>query len=227
MSTPSETEAIAPLSQRLRRVSFEGHSGDDSSPARYYGAYVRGGLSPEGAAAQAIHHYFIYRSLEAAASRLRESLGEGFSFWLPELHRLSSLEDDLRFWLGPDALGGIEPAPALAPYLERLDALTADDLPRYVAHQYTRYLADLSGGQQIGEMHRNAYGLQRGAGATFYEFTEIEDAAAYKVRYRELLDAAPFTEAEKRSIEDEVRLAYRFNNEAFAELEERFEEYAA
>lgn len=225
MSTTTTDQG--PLSQRLRRVSFEGHAGGDDAPARYYEAYTRGGLSPEGVAAQAAQHFFIYRSLERAAERQRERHGDGFAFWLPELHRLPSLRADLRHWLGDDAEERIEIDEHLRPYTRRIDAFAADSLPHFVAHHYTRYLADLSGGQQIGEMHRRAYGLERGAGATFYEFPEIPDPAAFKVGYRELLDAAAFTEDEIRLIADEVRLAYRMNNDAGADLEARFEEHRA
>ncbi|GAB3598237.1 biliverdin-producing heme oxygenase [Microbacterium tumbae] len=226
MTTTPTTES-GPLSQRLRTVSFEGHSGDDSAPSRYYEAYTRGGLSREGVAAQAVQHYFMYRSLEAAAERLHERLGDGFAFWLPELHRLPSLRADLRHWLGADAEEHVEISPRLRPYIDRLDEVAGSSLLHYVAHQYTRYLADLSGGQQIGEMHRRAYGLDRGEGATFYEFAAIDDPGAFKARYRALLDAASFSEEEILQIEEEVRLAYRLNNEAYADLEERFEGYRA
>lgn len=219
MTTPT-TDSAAALSQRLRRVSFEGHSGDDSAPSRYYTAYTRGGLGADGVAAQAAQHYFIYRALENASTRWLVRLGDDFAFWLPELHRVSALRADLAFWLGEDFDDRIEISPHLRPYIERIDTVAADSLPLFIAHHYTRYLADLSGGQQIGEMHRTAYGLQRGAGATFYEFDEIPDAAAYKVRYRALLDAASFTEDEIVRIEDEVRRVYALNNAAYADLEQ-------
>ncbi|MGO1801834.1 MAG: heme oxygenase (biliverdin-producing) [Microbacteriaceae bacterium] len=227
MTTTTTTDTPA-LSQRLRQVSFGGHTDSgDSGPSHYYDAYTRGGLTPEGAAAQAVHHYYIYRSLEQTAEKQRERLGDDFAFWLPELHRLPSLRADLEHWLGDGAVDRIEFPEGLRPYTDRIDENAGDSLPHYVAHQYTRYLADLSGGQQIGEMHRRAYGLERGAGATFYEFSEIPDPAAFKVRYRELLDAASFSEDEIRLIEDEVRLAYRMNNQVFADLDARFEEYRA
>lgn len=227
MSTTHDPQVETPVSARLRAVSFEGHTPpDDYSPGRYYPAYTTGGLSREGVGAQAAQHYLMYEAIEGAAEHLRDRLGDDFHFWIPQLHRLPSIEDDLRFWWGDGWRDRIAATPGIREYVDRIRAVAFDSVPLYVAHQYTRYLADLSGGQAIGRLVREAYGLGDGPGARFYEFREIEDPIAFKADYRLLLDLEGFSEDDIVRMESEVREAYRLNNLAFADLEARFEEYA-
>ena len=47
---------------------------------------------------------------------------------------------------------------------------------------------------------------------------DIADPAAFKEVYREQLDAAPWDDAEKERVIDEVLVAYRFNTELFDDL---------
>ena len=72
-----------------------------------------------------------------------------------------------------------------------------------------------------------SYGVEGDEGVRFYRFAQIEDPRSYKDAYRELLDLADFTETEQQIIAEEVALAYELNNLAGADLEARFEEFAA
>lgn len=56
-------------------------------------------------------------------------------------------------------------------------------------------------------------------GIGFYLFDDIADPAAFKDVYREQLDAAPWDDAERERVIDEVLLAYRFNTELFEDLD--------
>ncbi len=224
------------LSQRLRAVSFGGHGssesweGEEKSGPRYYDAYLNGGLNREGIAAQAAQHFLMYEAIEGAAEEHRRRLGEDFAFWLPELHRLPALRRDLQHWIGPDWESEVRSryaTPGIRAYADRIDEVARASLPHFVAHHYTRYLADLSGGLMIARMFEQSYGIEGDEGVRFYRFAEIEDPRAYKDRYRELLDRADFSEEEQGLIVDEVALAYRLNNAAGSDLEARFEEYRA
>lgn len=230
-------EAGKPLSQRLREVSYGGHGGgdrgDDGADApepRFATAYLRGGLNREGIAAQAAQHYLMYEVIERAAAGHREREGEAFAFWLPELHRLPNLVEDLEYWIGSGweaEVHGRYATEGIMRYRARLEEVMHDSFPLFVAHHYTRYLADLSGGQMIARMFRASYDVVDDAGVRFYVFDEISDPTAYKAGYRELLDAAGFTPQQQTDIAEEVALAYRLNNLAGEDLEARFEEYAA
>jgi heme oxygenase (biliverdin-producing, ferredoxin) len=63
----------------------------------------------------------------------------------------------------------------------------------YVAHHYTRYLGDLSGGQVIGAMIERHYGATPEQ-LTFFSFEGIEKPVPYKREYRTALDALELTD---------------------------------
>lgn len=209
-------------SARLRAVSFGGaHSEgaeESAEPGRYYELFLAGGLSGEQVAAQVIQHLHMYGPLEDAARH--HDAGGGFAFRFPELDRVPALERDLEFWLGPSWRERVAATPRIAAYADRLNEVIFDSVPMFVAHQYTRYLGDLSGGQSIGKRFRKAYELTDGRGAEFYRFERIDDPRVFKGRYREALDSYGFTADEMTSMEDEVRTAYRLNNQAALDLEE-------
>ena len=227
------------LSERLREVSFSGHgraddwagSADDApTEPRYATAYMRGGLNTDGIAAQVAQHFLMYEALEGATARHRERQGADFVLWMPELHRLPALRADLQHWLGDDWEEQVRSryaTPGIMQYVDRITEVAPDSFPHFVAHHYTRYLADLSGGLMIAKAFRRSYDIDGDAGTTFYTFEGIDDPRAYKQAYRELLDTLNFTEEELEVIADEVALAYRLNNVAGADLEARFEEYRA
>lgn len=158
------------LSARLRAVSFGGHRqpDDDQTDGRYGERYLHGGLTGAQVAAQAALHFFVYEAIEA---KLAEHLERDpdFAFAFPELIRLPAIERDLEHWLGADWRSQIEPTPTTKRYVERIQEV-GDQPHLFVAHHYTRYLADLSGGQMIAAMHREAYGLSDRKGAEFYDF---------------------------------------------------------
>jgi heme oxygenase len=97
-----------------------------------------------------------------------------------------------------------------------LDALAAG----LVAHHYTRYLGDLSGGQYLGLSIAAAYGLD-GEGHRFFVFEGV-DPPAFRARYRALLDEAPWSRAEQDMFLAEVTRAYRSNIDVLDELRERW-----
>lgn len=239
-TTEAKTEErAATLSARLREVSFGGHGGEENwtgdaeqapQEPMYGTAFLRGGLNREGIAAQVAQHFLMYEALESAAQAHRDRGGDDFAFWMPELHRLPSLEADLRYWIGADWEAETRSryaTPGILAYVDRINEVARDSFPHFVAHHYTRYLADLSGGLMIARMFRCSYELDGDEGTEFYTFDQIEDPKAYKDDYRALLDTLDFTPAEVDLVAEEVALAYRLNNAAGRDLEERFAEYRA
>jgi hypothetical protein len=65
--------------------------------------------------------------------------------------------------------------PATERYVARLHAVTSGE-PAFVAHHYTRYLADLSGGQYLGPAIAAAYG-RSGDGHRFFVFEGVDPPA--------------------------------------------------
>ena len=135
-----------------------------------------------------------------------------------KLTRLPALEADLEFLVGPDWREQIVPLPTTARYVARINQVGATWAGGFVAHHYTRYLGDLSGGLFIGRLMQRRFGFETN-GIGFYLFDDIADPKAFKEVYREQLDAVPWDDAEKERVIDEVLLAYRFNTELFEDLE--------
>ena len=66
------------------------------------------------------------------------------------------------------------PPPALSRYLGRLkEIISSEDPSTLLSHAYVRYLGDLSGGQVIRSRVSKAYGLEDGAGVSFFDFKTL------------------------------------------------------
>lgn len=108
--------------------------------------------------------------------------------------------------------------PATAAYVSRLEQLTALDL-EFLAHHYTRYLGDLSGGQAIGALMQRHYGLHKDQVA-FYDFSNLGDPVPIKVGYRDAMDALELRDFQVETLVAEVKLAFQLNTALFMELGE-------
>ena len=162
-------------------------------------------------------HYFIYEAIEAAAAQFA---GDPVAapFISPQLTRLPAIMADLRFLLGGDWPGQITALPTTERYVERIRDVAAQAWAGgFIAHHYTRYLGDLSGGQVIRTLMQRQFGFQTN-GVGFYLFDQIAKPKEFKKTYREQLDAVVWDAAERERVIDEVLAAYRFNTELFVDL---------
>ena len=205
---------VVPLSAAIRTRSQAAHSSSES--AGFMSSLLRGERTRDDYISLVAQHYFIYAALEAATDRMRND-PVASRFISDKLTRLPALEADLAFLLGDDWHDRVVPLPATARYVARIEQVGSTWAGGFVAHHYTRYLGDLSGGLHIGRVIKRQFGFETN-GIGFYVFGDIADPAAFKDVYREQLDAAPWDDAEKERVIDEVLLAYRFNTEVFEEL---------
>lgn len=207
------------FSAALRSRSWGEHARAERSG--YLDALVAGTLGLDGYAALVAQHYFIYEVLEQAGDAMRADPTVA-AFADPALRRLPALRADLTTLLGPGWRDSIEEGEATGRYTRRLREVCFDWPAGFVAHHYTRYLGDLSGGQYLAAAIRRAYPLSGTDGTRFYSFLAITDPAAYKQAYRRRLDALAWSEEERDRVVAEVRLAYRLNTEVLDELGSRF-----
>ena len=103
------------------------------------------------------------------------------------------------------------PLPATTAYVRRLNEVAAEWPGGFVAHHYTRYLGDLSGGELTGRVLAEQFGFDTN-GILFYIFDQVADPSAFKDTYRAQLDAAPWSPEEQERVIAEVELAYSLNN---------------
>ena len=132
------------------------------------------------------------------------------------LDRFSRVQADIALLRGHTGVADNAVLPlATTAYLSRLHADIEDE--RLLAHHYIRYLGDLSGGQAIARLVARHYQIPQEALA-FYDFHGLGDANTYKVAYREKLNRAALTDAQKDAFIDEAVALYSLSREIFQEL---------
>ncbi|APB35112.1 Heme oxygenase superfamily [Gloeomargarita lithophora Alchichica-D10] len=161
--------------------------------------------------------YFVYGALETAMAQHREQPVLG-PLYFPELLRQPALERDLTFYYGAQWREEIRLSAAGQTYVNRIEELARTQPELLVAHAYTRYLGDLSGGQILKKIAQNAMNLGE-EGVAFYRFEQIPDEKAFKVQYRQILDTLPVDEAMVQAIVQEANAAFGLNMKMFQELE--------
>lgn len=205
---------LIPFSTALRERSSGAHSG--SEHAGFMADLIQGRGTRDDYVDLTAQHWFIYDALEDAASRMKADPVASV-FITDALTRLPAIEADLEFLIGPDWRDRIEPLPTTQAYVRRIREVGATWPGGFVAHHYTRYLGDLSGGQFIGRLMQRQFGFETN-GISFYLFGDIADPKAFKEVYRDQLDAAPWDAAEQDRVIDEVLLAYEYNTALFEDL---------
>lgn len=101
------------------------------------------------------------------------------------------------------------------------DLVASSDRVRLLAHHYTRYLGDLSGGQAIASLVMRNLSLPP-TFMTFYSFDDIDDKVRYKEDYKQKLDTLNLSSAQQEIFISEVRLAFEFNQRIFDALGKRW-----
>jgi heme oxygenase len=119
--------------------------------------------------------------------------------------------------LGVENWSETEMLPATKEYVARINSLGGIEDVRLLAHHYTRYLGDLSGGQAIGALVRRHYGLTEEQ-TSFYHFAQIEAVVPFKEGYRAAVDTLDLTDDELLLLVAEVRAAFKLNQQLFVEL---------
>jgi heme oxygenase len=218
-NTDGKVEPVASFAAEIRQRSAQRH--DDAEHSALMAALVKGELPLEDYARMVAQLYFVYGAIETAAGEMRDDPVAG-PFIFDELTRLPALRADLQVLLGDDWRDEIEPLSATVGYVARVLHVTAQWPPLFLAHHYTRYMGDLSGGVFIGGAVRRAYNFTATSGAAFYEFEAIPSAKAFKEEYRRRLDAIPLDWEGRERFVSEVLRAYTCNTALMTELDEAF-----
>jgi heme oxygenase len=206
--------AVERLSVLLRDATRDEHERTESSP--FVTALMGGGLDRSAYTALLGQSYLFYSVLEEAGDRWRGDAVIG-EFVSDALTRKDALEADLAWLSGPQWRAGVAPLPATQRYVERLRQVCFSSRSAFVAHHYTRYLGDLSGGQIIRSKLRAIYGLTED-GVRFYIFDGIAKPKVFKDGYRALIDAVPWDAGERTSLIAEANEAFRLNRGVFDDL---------
>lgn len=199
---------------QLREATRAEHERTEQAP--FVLALMTGELDRDAYAALLGQSFLFYSVLEQAAAEQREEPVAG-RFVFDSLARRAALQADLRWLLGRRWRSKVVPLPATQRYVDRLRQVCFSWPGGFVAHHYTRYLGDLSGGQIIRHRLRASYGLEHD-GVRFYIFDQISKPKLFKDSYRRRLDQAPWSHGERTRIVAEVDQAFRLNRGVFDDL---------
>ncbi|MFE5188152.1 heme oxygenase (biliverdin-producing) [Streptomyces sp. NPDC056628] len=204
----------------IRTASQEQHT--EAETSTFMSDLLGGHLGVDAYARYTEQLWFVYEALETGADGLAADPVAG-PFVRPELFRLQALEQDLAHLRGPEWRSGLTALPATRAYADRVRSCVREWPGGYLAHHYTRYLGDLSGGQIIRDRAERTWGFARkGDGVRFYVFEGITNPAAFKREYRALLDGVPADDLEKQRIVAECKKAFALNTAMFQALGEEF-----
>lgn len=162
--------------------------------------------------------YFVYSAMEEEMERHRNHPVLS-KLYFPELNRKQSLEQDLYYYYGANWKEDVQPSEAAKAYVARIRDVSNTQPELLIAHLYTRYLGDLSGGQILKGIAQKAMNLQDGQGTQFYEFNDISDEKAFKTNYRQQMDSVDIDQDMATRIVNEANDAFGMNMKMFNELE--------
>jgi heme oxygenase len=210
-STLMKAAAVPPtarsLSTAMRAGSQQQHDAAERSP--FIRELLRGNLNQQGYVDYLLRLRVVYAALEDAVRTHRDDPLLA-AFYDPALERLSAIDADLHHWA--DSSSRKINSPAADAYRGRLEIVRSSAL---LAHHYTRYLGDLSGGRIISRALERGFNLG-GVGLAFYDFPM--QPKPFKDSYRARLDALTLQPEQIGEIVSEVKLAFRLNQALFDEL---------
>jgi len=161
--------------------------------------------------------YFVYKSMEEEMDSTAEARVRALDY--PALRRLPSLKKDLKFFYGNNWLIQIKPSPAAKVYVARVQEVAATKPYLLVAHQYTRYLGDLFGGQMMSGMASRSLDLANRDGTAFYKFDDISSAKDFISEWYNCLNGLELMDEQKQEIVDEANRVFDLNIGILQELE--------
>jgi len=210
------TKSVPPLSAAMRAGSRDEHEAAEQSP--FIAELLSGDLGKDAYIDYLLRLRVVYAALESAVRSDRDDPLVA-AVYDPILERLPAIDADLGYWAEgtlPDTK-----SPAAEAYRSRLESVRGGSL---LAHHYTRYLGDLSGGRVIRRALDRVYSLG-GVGLAFYDFPM--HAKRYKDSYRANLDDLSLRTEEVEQVVNEVKLAFRLNQAMFDELTSNLAAYRA
>jgi len=203
------------LAKQLKEGTKESHSAAENT--KFVASFLRGVISNENYGLLVANFYYVYRAMEEEINKLEDHPVVS-KLRIPGLGRKQALAADCEYFYGENWSDHITPSEACQQYVNRIRDIAATQPELLVAHAYTRYMGDLSGGQILKGIAEKALGLVDG-GLDFYEFPAIPDTKAFKVEYRATLDGLDLDQHQINAIITEANYAFRLNMYMFEELE--------
>ncbi|XP_036385446.1 heme oxygenase-like [Megalops cyprinoides] len=205
------------LSEQIKAATKDSHVRAENTQLML--SYQRGQITLQQYKALLCSLYEIYRALEEELDRNSSHPGVAPVYFPQELARLESLEKDLRYFYGESWRDRIIVPAATHRYTQRLRKVGKENPEFLVAHAYTRYLGDLSGGQVLGRITQKSLGLTSGEGLSFFSFPGVTSPNRFKQLYRSRMNSIELTKEEREGVLEEAVRAFELNIEVFDDLQ--------
>ena len=203
------------LAQKLREGTSKSHSMAEN--VSFVKSFLGGVVDRKSYRQLLANLFFIYQAIEEQIENNKNHIAIQ-AIYFPELYRQSSLCEDLKYYYGIDWREQVEPSLATQIYVDRIHSIGQSQPELLIAHAYTRYMGDLSGGQILKKIAQNAMQLSDNVGTSFYVFKDIDNDSQFKNMYREALNNIPLTNEQIRQIISEANIAFNLNMKVFQEL---------
>ena len=210
---------VSNLATQLREGTSKSHSMAEN--VSFVKSFLGGVIDKESYRKLVSNLYFVYSAMEEEMEKNKENIYIK-PIYFTELNRRKNLELDLEHYYGPNWKSLIRISEATSSYVERIKTISSERPELLVAHAYTRYLGDLSGGQLLKKIAQRAMNLPDGKGLAFYEFDQVEDEQEFKQNYKKALDSLPLDSTLAENIVAEANVSFTMNMKMFQELETSF-----
>ena len=198
----------------LKEGTKESHSAAENT--KFVASFLRGVVDYEEYRKLLTNFYYVYDTME---QRIRESEDPMVQAVRSEsLERKEGIERDLEYYYGADWKEKQIPSDACNKYCHRINEVAEENPFLLVAHHYTRYIGDLSGGKILKEITARVLKPPAGKGLDFYEFPSIPDAKLFKQNYRAVLDNLGTTVPQENALIAEANYAFELNMNMFDEI---------
>uniref|UniRef100_A0A8D0HPE9 Heme oxygenase n=1 Tax=Sphenodon punctatus TaxID=8508 RepID=A0A8D0HPE9_SPHPU len=206
------------LSELLKEGTKESH--DHAENTQFVKDFLKGRIKKELFKLATVALYFTYSALEEEMDRNKDHTAFAPLYFPLELHRKEALIKDMEYFYGKEWKEKIQCSGATQSYVDRIHYIGQHEPELLVAHAYTRYMGDLSGGQVLKKVAQRALKLpSTGEGIQFYVFENVTNAQQFKQFYRARMNALDFDKKTKEQIIEEANKAFEFNMQVFDELD--------
>jgi len=202
------------FSADLKEGTKESHSAAENT--KFVASFLRGVVDYEEYRKLLTNFYYVYDTME---QRIRETEDPMVQAIRSEnLERKEGIERDLEYYYGADWKDKQIPSDACNKYCARINEIAEESPYLLVAHHYTRYIGDLSGGKILKEITARVLKPPAGKGLDFYEFPSIPDAKLFKQNYRACLDNLGTSVPQENALIAEANYAFELNMFMFDEI---------
>ena len=206
---------VSDFSKQLKEGTKKSHSMAENTS--FVASFLRGVLDEIKYRQLVANFYFIYHALESEMNMNKDNPFVG-PMRLNGLERHDALVKDCEYFYGDNWRDTIRPTEETQKYISRIHEVAKNNPELLIAHHYTRYMGDLSGGQILKNIAEKALNLSD-QGLEFYKFTNITDKKAFKENYRAVLNTLPVSQSQVSAIISEANFAFRLNMFMFEELD--------